>query len=216
MLTPSVDRAAREACDRSLERSRARRVAAWSRRRRRFRARSLAIAGAVVMTAVSGVALASTGGTTAGHSAQASVSGASVSSVQRALGIRVTGVYDARTRRAVRAFQRRHGLTPDGVVGPKTLAALGLRSRSRSDSSQDPGTDVSSKLEQIAQCESGGNPRAVSADGQYRGKYQFDESTWESLGGSGDPAAAPESEQDQRAAQLYRQRGPSAWPNCGS
>ena len=215
MLTPSVDRAVRETCDRSLERSRARRVVAWRRRRRRFRARSLAIAAAVVMTTASGVALASTGGTTVGHSAQASVSGVPVSSIQRALGIRVTGVYDARTKRAVRAFQRRHHLTADGVVGPRTLAALGLRSRSGSDSSQ-TSTDVSSKLEQIAQCESGGNPQAVSADGQYRGKYQFDESTWESLGGSGDPAAAPESEQDQRAAQLYRQRGPSAWPNCGS
>jgi peptidoglycan hydrolase-like protein with peptidoglycan-binding domain len=215
MLTPSVDRAVGEDCDRSLERSRARRVAAWRRRRRRFRARSLAIAGAVVMTTASGVALASTGGTTVGHSAQASVSGVSVSAIQRALGIRVTGVYDARTKRAVRAFQRRHGLTADGIVGPKTLAALGLRSRSRS-GSDTSGTDVSSKLEQIAQCESSGNPQAVSPDGTYRGKYQFDRQTWESLGGSGDPADAPESEQDQRAAQLYRQRGASAWPNCAS
>ena len=29
-------------------------------------------------------------------------------------------------------------------------------------------------LDRIAQCESGGDPRAVSASGQYRGKYQFD------------------------------------------
>jgi hypothetical protein len=217
MLTPSVDRALGEECSRSLEHSRERRVSAWRRRRRRIRARTLAIAGAVVMTTASGAALAATGGTSVGHSAQASVSGAPVSAVQRALGVRVTGVYDARTRRAVRAFQRRHGLEVDGIVGRKTLAALGLRSGTGSDTSQDPsGTDLSSKLEQIAQCESGGNPQAVSADGQYRGKYQFDQSTWESLGGSGDPAAAPESEQDQRAAQLYRQRGGSAWPNCAS
>ena len=60
----------------------------------------------------------------------------------------------------------------------------------------------------------GGNPQAVSPDGQYRGKYQFDRATWESLGGSGDPAAAPESEQDRLAAQLYQQRGTSSWPNC--
>lgn len=213
MLTPSLDRVLRDECGRSLERSRDRRMAAWRRRRRRFRARSLAIAAAVLMTTASGAALAATGGTPVGHSAQ--VSGVSVSAVQRALGVRVTGVYDARTRRAVRAFQRRHGLEVDGVVGPRTLAALGLRSRTRTE--QPPsGTDVSSKLEQIAQCESGGNPRAVSSDGQYRGKYQFDRSTWESLGGSGDPADAPESEQDSRAAQLYRQRGASAWPNCAS
>ena len=218
MLTPSVDRALREECSRSMERSRERRVTAWRRRRRRFRARTLAIAGAVLMTTASGAALAATGGTTVGHSAQASVSGVSVSAIQRALGVRVTGVYDARTRRAVRAFQRRHHLQVDGVVGKQTLAALGLRSGTRSDSSTQgtTGTDVSAKLEQIAQCESGGNPQAVSSDGQYRGKYQFDESTWQSLGGSGDPAAAPESEQDRLAAQLYHERGASAWPNCGS
>ena len=42
MLTPSVDRALREACSRSLERSCERRATAWRRRRRRFRARTLA------------------------------------------------------------------------------------------------------------------------------------------------------------------------------
>ena len=70
-------------------------------------------------------------------------------------------------------------------------------------------------LGRIAQCESGGNPRAVSSSGQYRGKYQFDTGTWASVGGSGDPAAAPEAEQDRRAAMLYIQRGPSPWPICG-
>jgi hypothetical protein len=34
------------------------------------------------------------------------------------------------------------------------------------------------------------------------------------VGGSGDPAAAPEAEQDRRAATLMVQAGPSAWPNC--
>ena len=213
MLTPSVDRALRGECSRSLERSRERRVSAWRRRRRRFRARTLVIAAAAMMIMAGGVALATTGGTLAGHSAQAGVSGASVSAVQRALGVRITGVYDARTKRAVRAFQRRNGLEVDGIVGPKTLAALGLRSRSGSGGGS-AGTSVSTKLDQIAQCESGGNPQAVSPDGQYRGKYQFDRATWESLGGSGDPASAPESEQDQLAAQLYRQRGTSSWPNC--
>jgi len=70
-------------------------------------------------------------------------------------------------------------------------------------------------LESIASCESGGNPAAVSSDGSYRGKYQFDFGTWESMGGSGDPAAAPESEQDYRAALLYAQSGSSPWPVCG-
>jgi hypothetical protein len=74
---------------------------------------------------------------------------------------------------------------------------------------------ASSTLEAIAACESGGDPGAVSADGLYRGKYQFDYGTWASVGGSGDPAAAPEAEQDMRAQMLYDQRGAQPWPVCG-
>jgi hypothetical protein len=70
-------------------------------------------------------------------------------------------------------------------------------------------------LEAIASCESGGDPTAVSADGSYRGKYQFSFETWASVGGSGDPAAALEEEQDYRAALLYAQSGSSPWPICG-
>lgn len=70
-------------------------------------------------------------------------------------------------------------------------------------------------LESIASCESGGDPTIVSSDGSYRGKYQFDFGTWESVGGSGDPAAAPEAEQDYRAALLYSRAGSSPWPVCG-
>jgi Transglycosylase-like domain len=78
-----------------------------------------------------------------------------------------------------------------------------------------PGGVSIETLESIASCESGGNPAAVSSDGSYRGKYQFDYGTWESVGGSGDPAAAPEAEQDYRAALLYSQSGSSPWPICG-
>ena len=70
-------------------------------------------------------------------------------------------------------------------------------------------------LDAIAACESGGDPTAVSSDGTYRGKYQFDYGTWESVGGSGDPAAASEAEQDYRAALLYSEAGSSPWPVCG-
>lgn len=70
-------------------------------------------------------------------------------------------------------------------------------------------------LDAIARCESGGNPSAVDPSGTYRGKYQFDRGTWASVGGSGDPAAASEAEQDKRAAMLYAQRGSSPWPVCG-
>lgn len=78
-----------------------------------------------------------------------------------------------------------------------------------------PGGVSIATLEAIASCESGGSPTIVSADGAYRGKYQFSYGTWASVGGSGDPAAAPESEQDYRAALLYAQSGSSPWPVCG-
>ena len=69
-------------------------------------------------------------------------------------------------------------------------------------------------LAAIRNCESGGNYAAVSANGTYRGAYQFDRQTWAAVGGSGDPAAASPEEQDQRAAALHRRRGGSAWPSC--
>lgn len=78
-----------------------------------------------------------------------------------------------------------------------------------------PGGVSRETLDAIASCESGGDPAAVSSDGTYRGKYQFDYGTWESVGGAGDPAQASESEQDYRAALLYSQSGSSPWPVCG-
>jgi hypothetical protein len=93
------------------------------------------------------------------------------------------------------------------------------RARARRESQQLyaalPGGVTMATLESIASCESGGDPTAVSSDGSYRGKYQFDYGTWESVGGSGDPAAAPEAEQDYRAALLYSESGSSPWPVCG-
>jgi hypothetical protein len=71
-------------------------------------------------------------------------------------------------------------------------------------------------LKAIAQCESGGDPTAIGGGGLYRGKYQFSVETWRAVGGKGDPAAAPEAEQDRRAVLLYNQSGPGQWPVCGS
>lgn len=75
---------------------------------------------------------------------------------------------------------------------------------------------VPAHLQAIAQCESGGDPTAIGGGGLYRGKYQFSVETWQAVGGSGDPAAAPEAEQDHRAILLYEQSGPGQWPVCGS
>jgi hypothetical protein len=78
-----------------------------------------------------------------------------------------------------------------------------------------PDIAIPAALHSIAACESGGDPRAVGGGGAFRGKYQFDYGTWARVGGSGDPAAAPEIEQDRRAAVLYARAGAAPWPVCG-
>jgi peptidoglycan hydrolase-like protein with peptidoglycan-binding domain len=40
--------------------------------------------------------------------------------------MKVDGVYGPATHAAVIAFQAEKGLKPDGIIGPKTVAALGL------------------------------------------------------------------------------------------
>ena len=72
---------------------------------------------------------------------------------------------------------------------------------------------ASPALQAIAACESGGNPRTDTGNGFY-GKYQFTLSTWRALGGTGNPAQAPESEQDRRAATLLARAGAGQWPVC--
>jgi uncharacterized protein YabE (DUF348 family) len=67
----------------------------------------------------------------------------------------------------------------------------------------------------LARCESGGNPRAVSRNGTYRGLYQFSMGTWHGVGGSGDPIDASPDEQTYRAKLLYSRSGRSPWPVCG-
>jgi hypothetical protein len=70
-------------------------------------------------------------------------------------------------------------------------------------------------LRSIAWCESRNNPRAIGGGGSFRGMYQFTFSTWRVVGGWGDPAAAPRSEQTWRAWLLLKNHGSGHWPVCG-
>lgn len=47
----------------------------------------------------------------------------------------VDGIYGSRTEEAVKSFQRKNGLTADGMAGPATLKALGITSPSTQSSS---------------------------------------------------------------------------------
>jgi peptidoglycan hydrolase-like protein with peptidoglycan-binding domain len=212
-------------CHFSLERSRGRRAIARRARRRRLRLRGGGLSAALVAASIAvlgagaavGQQAASSGSVSSGLLA-AGAHGSAVSAVQRALGISASGVFDQETKAAVEHFQRRRGLLVDGIVGPQTRRALGLApvapsSSGSASTTQSAGGNAS--LQAIAQCESGGNPQAVGGGGRYRGKYQFTRETWQAVGGSGDPAAAPEAEQDQRAAMLYQRSGASNWPVCG-
>jgi len=65
-----------------------------------------------------------------------------------------------------------------------------------------------------AWCESAGNIHAIGYRGWYRGKWQFDWSTWRAYAPSGwksaDPAWAPEWVQDRAALNVPY----DAWPRC--
>jgi Transglycosylase-like domain/Putative peptidoglycan binding domain len=219
-----------ERCSVSLRHSRARRQAArrWRRRHLQIRGGGVIVLAALTV-AVVGAGVAVGQGVQQGTPVAAQgllakgSSGPGVSAVQRALGMPVDGVFGARMDAVVRSFQRRKRLMVDGIVGPQTRAALGLASATPIGGGQASGVGTapsgasapSAALQRIASCESGGNPRAVGGGGRYRGKYQFSPETWRSVGGSGDPAAAPEAEQDRRAATLYARSGSSSWPACG-
>jgi hypothetical protein len=203
-----------------------RRDRAFRLRRRRLRGRASAAVLAASLTVLAGVAAAAPTATN-----QASSSQTTTRAVQQAVGVIVDGIYGPQTRAAVIRFQRANGLVADGIAGPQTLAALGIAAGARetqalaarsasttstSTSTTSGSTSTSALLQRIAECESGGDPTMVSSNGVYRGKYQFAVATWRAVGGSGDPAAAPEAEQDRRAAMLLRVQGPSAWPVCAN
>ena len=75
--------------------------------------------------------------------------------------------------------------------------------------------NLNSHLKQIAQRESGGDIHAINPSSGAAGKYQFLQSTWDSVAPSQykgqSPANAPESVQDAAAVKLYNTAGANQW-----
>jgi hypothetical protein len=90
------------------------------------------------------------------------------------------------------------------TIGATALLAGGT-------ASADPSAGDWSKLRM---CESSGR-YAVNTGSGYYGAYQFDLSTWRSVGGTGYPHEAAPAEQDYRALYLYRMRGWQPWECAG-
>ena len=74
----------------------------------------------------------------------------------------------------------------------------------------------------LRECESGGDYSITNPSGKYRGAYQFDRRTWNSVAERHaphlvgvDPAAASPSDQDAMAYALHSERGARPWPHCG-
>jgi hypothetical protein len=127
--------------------------------------------------------------------------------------VKVSGTTPPAAERKIEA--RAKGRHARHTIERRRERADAKRKRAKGDGAGSGG-GASPALEAIAACESGGDPSAIGGGGAYRGKYQFDYGTWASVGGSGDPAAASEAEQDRRAAMLYARSGSTPWPVCGS
>ncbi|WP_426428318.1 transglycosylase family protein [Staphylococcus equorum] len=86
---------------------------------------------------------------------------------------------------------------------------------SSSEASSGSSVNVNSHLQAIAQRESGGDLKAVNPSSGAAGKYQFLQSTWDSVAPSAyqgmSPTEAPESVQDAAAVKLYNEVGASQW-----
>ena len=171
---------------------------------------------------VSAPAMAQTGGAESQSAHQTTTAPAkkpTTKQIQKALGIKADGVFGPKTKRAVKTYQRRNGLKVTGRADTATLRSLGLVGQPQTsglDSVAAIPADAKAILDQLAQCESGGNIAAESRDGRYFGKYQFSIATWEAMGGTGSPAEAAEATQDALAYKLYQQRGTAPWPSCSA
>ena len=115
-------------------------------------------------------------------------------------------------------LEKRAVVATQSVSAPVTrVLEVGTRPRPASPAGPQQSTAGADGLNwaALAECESGGNPRAVNPSGTYRGLYQFSIQTWRGVGGAGDPIDASSGEQTYRAKLLYQRSGAGQWPECG-
>lgn len=70
----------------------------------------------------------------------------------------IDGIYGSQTQEAVRYFQRKNGLTVDGIAGPKTLAAMGISSSSSGSTSSSSNSSNVNLLARLIYGEARGEP----------------------------------------------------------
>ncbi len=131
--------------------------------------------------------------------------GSRVEELQAVLGIAADGWYSHSTLAAHRSALEFAGLPTDQLP----IAPL-------------PPGPSAEQWAALRQCEAGGDYSITNPSGKYRGAYQFDRSTWNSVAErhaprlvGADPAAAAPADQDAMARALYSERGARPWPHCG-
>ena len=70
----------------------------------------------------------------------------------------IDGIYGTQTLNAVKYFQRKNGLTVDGIAGPKTLAAMGITSTSSGTTSTASNSSNLNLLARVIYSEARGEP----------------------------------------------------------
>jgi transglycosylase-like protein len=114
------------------------------------------------------------------------------------------------------------GTTVPGTTAPVASDPPPTTTPPTSTEPPSPSGPSAAQWEVLRQCESSGNYSIVSANGRYRGAYQFSQATWNWVAGFAfpalagvDPAAAAPSDQDAMALALWNRQGWSPWPICG-
>ncbi|SOD74751.1 putative peptidoglycan binding protein [Jatrophihabitans sp. GAS493] len=103
---------------------------------------------------------------------------------------------------AVKRWRRPRRIAAIVALATASIALVPLTS-----ASADPSANAWYRLRM---CESS-NRYDINTGNSHYGAYQFDLSTWRSVGGNGYPNLASPAEQDKRALMLYRKRGWQPW-----